>query len=651
MKKVSKLGFFFFIGVGILGSTLITFGVSPTHSVQAVMSTNTNTPRKDFVDVSSNNGSVSVSDYQKMKSSGVTGVVVKVTEASSYHNPFATSQIANARAAGLKVSAYHYGWMNSTTDARSEADYFVNNAAADGIGRSDTMVLDFEEPKVIGQSVDHTQNMQAFIDEVKRLGYNNVRVYTGPWVISKTNMNTASLGKKNMWIAAYPNDSSLYANRADYSDYGAWQWASDLKFPGVTDFTGSPRQFDISADYTGIFSNSAPQGPYISDGRYVTITSKDYDLWSSFDFTSTTHSGAELFQKTLRAEGHYNHQNGSTYYSLYDAKGNWQGYMNAAGATVASGAQGAWLPFQDSYQIKGSYPIWTDLNSWTEKQDDNKYTGQTVQATGMYHHFNGATYYSLYQGSTWIGYMNADGLTKDRPEGPWLPKSGYVTMTDASANFWSNFSFNNPTANANAYLHQTLVVDGQYKHSNGHTYYSVYTAQRKWVGYLDAAAGIFTTHPEGAWQSQSGYLTLTQRNSPISSNFSGGQIANTHQFFQQTFQIGGAYHHADGTVYYSLYGNNGSWLGYVNAGAGTYSSESQGAWLNFSSGATVSQPGYYFWSNFNWNYIGKNSNMLYGQSVRINGVYHHVNGAIYYSVYDLNGQWIGYVNSGAISLK
>ncbi|EPC47895.1 autolysin AtlA, partial [Lacticaseibacillus paracasei subsp. paracasei Lpp7] len=57
--------------------------------------------------------------------SGVTGVVVKVTEASSYHNPFATSQIANARAAGLKVSAYHYGWMNSTTDARSEADILL----------------------------------------------------------------------------------------------------------------------------------------------------------------------------------------------------------------------------------------------------------------------------------------------------------------------------------------------------------------------------------------------------------------------------------------------------------------------------------------------------------------------------------------------
>ncbi|EGF47180.1 hypothetical protein AAULR_26016, partial [Lacticaseibacillus rhamnosus MTCC 5462] len=60
----------------------------------------------------------------------------------------------------------------------------------------------------------------------------------------------------------------------------------------------------------------------------------------------------------------------------------------------------------------------------------------------MYHHFNGATYYSLYQGSTWLGYMNADGLTKSQPEGPWLAKSGYVTLTDASDKFWSNFTFN-----------------------------------------------------------------------------------------------------------------------------------------------------------------------------------------------------------------
>ncbi|EGF47000.1 hypothetical protein AAULR_26806, partial [Lacticaseibacillus rhamnosus MTCC 5462] len=68
--------------------------------------------------------------------------------------------------------------------------------------------------------------------------------------------------------------------------------------------------------------------------------------------------------------------------------------------------------------MKGSYPIWSDLNSWTEKQGDDKYTGQSVHVNGMYHHFNGATYYSLYQGSTWLGYMNADGLTKSQPEGP-----------------------------------------------------------------------------------------------------------------------------------------------------------------------------------------------------------------------------------------
>lgn len=651
MKKVNKLGLFFSIGLGVFSGAFLTTAMSPVQSVKAVMSTNSNTPRKDFVDISSNNGKLSVADFQKMKSAGVTGVVVKVSEASSYHNPLALSQIANARAAGLKVSAYHWSWMTSTNDATKEADYFVKNAESDGISRSDTLVLDFEEPSVIEKELDHTKNILVFMAEVKRCGYQNVRVYTGPWVISKTNMNTTSIGKKNMWIAAYPSDSSLYANRTDYPDYGAWQWASDLQFPGINDFTGSARQFDISADYTGDFSKATPQGPYISDGRYVTITNKNYDLWSSFDFTSISHSGADLFQKTFQAVGHYNHKNGSTYYSLYDAQGKWQGYLNAAGATVASGPQGVWLPYQDSYQIKGSYPIWSDLNSWTEKQGDDKYTGQSVHVNGMYHHFNGATYYSLYQGSTWLGYMNADGLTKSQPEGPWLAKSGYVTLTDASDKFWSNFTFNSPTASVSSYLNQTLVVDGQYKHANGHTYYSVYTNQKKWVGYLDANAGIFTTHPEGVWQSKGGYLTLTKHNYPVSSNFSGAQIGNSDQIYQQTYQIGGAYHHVDGTVYYSLYRNNGSWLGYINAASGTFSPESQGAWLNFSSNGTVSQRGYNFWSDFSWNYIGKNSSKLYGQSVKINGVYHHANGATYYSVYDMSGSWIGYVNSGAILLK
>lgn len=77
-------------------------------ALPSVSASNTNTPSKSFIDISSHNGNISVANFQKMKGYGVTGVVVKLTEATSYTNPYAQSQINNAMAAGMKVSAYHY---------------------------------------------------------------------------------------------------------------------------------------------------------------------------------------------------------------------------------------------------------------------------------------------------------------------------------------------------------------------------------------------------------------------------------------------------------------------------------------------------------------------------------------------------------------
>ena len=84
------------------------------------------TPSQDFIDVSSHNGIISVEQYKIIKSYGIfSSVVVKLTEATSYRNPLAASQIANAQAAGLVVHAYHYSWFTTEAQAKAEAEYFV----------------------------------------------------------------------------------------------------------------------------------------------------------------------------------------------------------------------------------------------------------------------------------------------------------------------------------------------------------------------------------------------------------------------------------------------------------------------------------------------------------------------------------------------
>lgn len=72
-------------------------------SVPSLVAGQGNIPRTDVVDVASYQANLSVADFQNMKKAGVKGVIVKLTEGTTYKNPYAATQIANTRTAGLVV--------------------------------------------------------------------------------------------------------------------------------------------------------------------------------------------------------------------------------------------------------------------------------------------------------------------------------------------------------------------------------------------------------------------------------------------------------------------------------------------------------------------------------------------------------------------
>lgn len=232
--------------------------ISLYATLPVVSATNSNTPTKGFIDVSSHNGSISVNQYKSMKNYGVTGVIVKLTEGTTYTNPYAQSQIANAKTAGLKVSVYHYSWFTSDSEARAEAAYFAASAKKFGLSSSTVLVNDIEEPKIAGLG-NHTANSKAFENRLKELGFGNVTHYVGLYWLTSGQINATQLGNKNIWVAAYPY--TLSKNNL-YKEYGAWQWSSQLTFPGISGY------FDISADYTGLYTNTEPVAPEGSTAMY-----------------------------------------------------------------------------------------------------------------------------------------------------------------------------------------------------------------------------------------------------------------------------------------------------------------------------------------------------------------------------------------------
>ena len=267
---------------GAVGNT--TF-YSAGHAGPASRSSDVAVQPKTFVDVSSHNGSISVNDYRTLANKGVGGVVVKLTEGTTYRNPYAGEQARNAQSAGLQVSAYAFSHYTSEEQARAEARHFISEARNLNLPKNTVMVNDMEDAKM---KDNINRNTLAWADEMRKNGYTNLMYYTSASWIDENNLRgkgpvkTAQFGLENFWVAQYPT-AKLSANDAKTLRYngraGAWQFTSQAELlPGK-------HVFDHSVDYTGRFTSQAKPAPEVPKGPLsgkITIENND-SLAGRFD--------------------------------------------------------------------------------------------------------------------------------------------------------------------------------------------------------------------------------------------------------------------------------------------------------------------------------------------------------------------------------
>ena len=267
---------------GAVGNT--TF-YSTGHAGPASRSSDVAVQPKTFVDVSSHNGSISVNDYRTLANKGVGGVVVKLTEGTTYRNPYAGEQARNAQLAGLQVSAYAFSHYTSEEQARAEARHFISEARNLNLPKNTVMVNDMEDAKM---KDNINRNTLAWADEMRKNDYTNLMYYTSASWIDENNLRgkgpvkTAQFGLENFWVAQYPT-AKLSTNDAKTLRYngraGAWQFTSQAELlPGK-------HVFDHSVDYTGRFTSQAKPAPEVPKGPLsgkITIENND-SLAGRFD--------------------------------------------------------------------------------------------------------------------------------------------------------------------------------------------------------------------------------------------------------------------------------------------------------------------------------------------------------------------------------
>ncbi|MEK6459142.1 LysM peptidoglycan-binding domain-containing protein [Heyndrickxia faecalis] len=254
------------------------------------------TPDIDFIDVSHHQGDSGLPYpfYANVKGAGVKGVVVKVSQGNYYVDPAASVNIANAKAAGLQVNAYHYMLAKTTSAAKTEAKWFDKKLKLVGFKKSYGYVtVDVEDNSLKSLSKSALTNVvNAFVKEMKALGYTKVDLYTGS-AFYNDQLNPAALTISKPWLARYP----LYPETGQPTPVwyngqkGAWQWSSTYKFAGI------PGYFDVSEDYAGKYTNVAT----VENATNTGVVKKIGSL-SLVDYLKTHHKSATFSARAKLAK-------------------------------------------------------------------------------------------------------------------------------------------------------------------------------------------------------------------------------------------------------------------------------------------------------------------------------------------------------------
>lgn len=185
-------------------------------------------------------------NWPKAAKAGIQFAAIKTTEGAYYRNPFALTDIAQARAAGLAVMAYAFAIPNGNGGASSpvaQADYLINYLASAG-GPVPAIMLDIEYNPYGGQCYGlSTSAMVKWIDrfstEVQaKTGQNPIIYGPGPWWQACTG-GVSAFAQFPLWVPDYTTASHPLITPG-WTNWAFWQYSSSgtvrgIDAPGDTD--------------------------------------------------------------------------------------------------------------------------------------------------------------------------------------------------------------------------------------------------------------------------------------------------------------------------------------------------------------------------------------------------------------------------------
>lgn len=294
-----------------------------------------------------------------------------------------------------------------------------------------------------------------------------------------------------------PFDKNVTVIKADWTrwadlDYGSKLGVTKLgsvyKAKSIFTAHGS-KYYDLYSDgkFAGYLNvDGAKELKAVSAGDiYVSAKSPNYNIWGNFYFTEKK-GNTSKFEDGLvyRAKYKYTLGDGVSYYSLYQ-KDEWMGYLNT-NATMEVPA----VSTDDIYvtAINATYNIWGDLY-WKEKLGNTSKMSDGIVYKAKYKYTigNGRTYYSLYRGDSWKGYINASAMRVMNAAS--FNKKVKINGGPNVYNIWKDFYWSTSAGKNTDAKFVGKVVTAKYSYllGNDATYYSIYDGDT-WIGYIRKGA-------------------------------------------------------------------------------------------------------------------------------------------------------------------
>jgi GH25 family lysozyme M1 (1,4-beta-N-acetylmuramidase) len=184
-------------------------------------------------------------DWTQVAGDGIQFAAVKATEGDYYQNPYALTDLAGAKAAGLSTIAYAFAIPNgngSSASPATQADYLLSYLGASSA--TVPVLLDIEYDPYV--STDHTNScyglspgamvkwIAGFDGEVQaKTGRLPVIYTTRDWWQTCTGGSTA-FGQTPIWPAYYSSTATSPLIPAGWADWSFWQYTSVGTVAGIS---------------------------------------------------------------------------------------------------------------------------------------------------------------------------------------------------------------------------------------------------------------------------------------------------------------------------------------------------------------------------------------------------------------------------------